>query len=80
VKPHFLGVVVKRSHVLVAEHVMSYILQRQNICLLCLIDVLEVTIRKAFLIVLIVINEIHFIGIRDIVRIDMRREYDHSIF
>ena len=78
-KDHFLEVVVKRSHVLIVEHVMSYIHQRQNICPLCLILVRDVTIRRAFSIVLIVINEIHFIGIGDIVKLDMRREYDYLI-
>jgi|GEM_PF-2731654 len=55
--------------VLDVELDIQYIPQRQNIYPLCLILVQEATTRRASLIVPFVINEIHFIGIKDIVKI-----------
>jgi len=54
---------------------IQYIPQRQNIHPLCIILVREATTRRAFLIVSFVNNEIHFIGIKDIVNLDMLGEY-----
>ena len=62
-------------HVLDVELDIQYIPLGQNIRPLCLILVREATTRRAFLIVPFVINEIHFIGIKDIVKLDVLREY-----
>ena len=62
-------------HVLDVKLDIRYIPQRQNIHPLCTIHVLEATTRRAFLIVSSVNNEIHFIGIKDIVNLDMLGEY-----
>ena len=62
-------------YVLDVELDIQYIPLRQNIHPLCLILVREATTRRAFLIVPFVINEMHFIGIKDIAKLDMLREY-----
>jgi hypothetical protein len=52
------------------EHIISYIRQRKNMCLLCSIFVQEVIIRRVSLIVSFVIQ----FTIRDITRINEQRD------
>jgi hypothetical protein len=62
-------------HVLDVKLDIQYIPQRQNIHPLCIVLVREATTRRAFLYVSFVNNEIRFIGIKDIVNLDMLGEY-----